>query len=151
MTGVRVVGAKKARRYLEELKDQAHSANDATVRVGATAPYAYGIETGHRRSGRLARAAGGVFFLSRAYEHVKPKIPKFITKAIDQREGALEGLKRAGFEVERRAKELLGAMAYSPRTRYRTHSLQRSVQTVWSGRPVNPFSAPRTRATVRPR
>lgn len=47
------------------------SMSRTSLLVGSRLPYAYGQETGsHRRSGKLARRAGGVFFLERAKDAV---------------------------------------------------------------------------------
>ena len=45
--------------------------SETRLYVGSRRPYAYGIDTGsHRKSGKLARRAGGSFYLERAYQDV---------------------------------------------------------------------------------
>lgn len=145
-TGVRIVGADEAKRYLRLLQESASSADKAEVRVGSPLGYAYGIETGTHRSGKRARAAGGVFFLARAYAAEKGQIKKRLSKAIKAGHPVLDELKKIGLDVERRAKELVVVV---------TGTLRRSLQTIYPGRPVTAFASPRggrrTRRTVRPR
>src|SRR5690349_3260593 len=88
MAGVTVTGADRLEAYLSNLGQSVKSAHGATVRVGSPANYAFGIETGYRRSGRLARAAGGLFFLQRAYLAVKPRIPAIVAEHLAKGETA---------------------------------------------------------------
>lgn len=150
--GVTVSGADRAEAYLSSLGQNVASSSHAVVRVGFSAPYAFGIETGETKTGRKARAAGGLFFLRGAYLEVKPEIGKYEVEALSRGESELEGRKRAGFEIERRAKERLTPFPYSPRTRYHTGGLRRSGQTVYPGRPTQAFTpVRRSRRAVRAR
>ena len=120
--GVKVVGLKEAQQYLHRLEQAAGSA-DATVTVGSSLNYAYGIETGRHRSGRVARRAGGVFYLSRALATVERDLPKRLTKGLQAGEPTEKTLLRAGHDLEARAKQLVirvtGALQRSIHTRSR--------------------------------
>lgn len=132
-SGVRVVGVREAQRYLRDLADASRNAAKAAVQVGSPLGYAYGIETGVHRGGRLARRAGGVFYLTRALEHERPSIVPTVAKALDDGpHAALDAMKRIGFNVERTAKALVVRV---------TGTLQRSIQTIYPGRPVQDFGA----------
>lgn len=118
--GVKVVGLKEAQTYLRRLQESAESADKAQVVVGSSLNYSYGIETGRHRSGRVARRAGGVFYLSRALSTVEKDLPKRLTKGLEAGEPTLTTLTRAGHDVEARAKQLVIRV---------TGTLQRSIHT----------------------
>jgi len=107
MAGVHVVGLKEAQRYLHKLENTAESADGKSVVVGSSVAYSYGIETGRHRSGRRARRAGGVFYLSRALAQVEPKIPQRISQALKAGKPAIDALLASGYDVEARAKALV--------------------------------------------
>jgi hypothetical protein len=117
--GVQVVGLKEAQRSLQRLEDAGRSA-DATVTVGSALNYAYGIETGRHRSGRVARRRGGVFYLSRALLTVERELPQRVTKGLQAGEPMLTTLTRAGHDIEAHAKQLVIRV---------TGTLQRSLHT----------------------
>lgn len=60
-----ITGADHALAYLKKLEDGVRAASDQVVRIGSSLVYARGIETGHRGH-RLARRAGGAFYLRSA-------------------------------------------------------------------------------------
>ncbi len=64
---VRVVGAEVADAFLRKMGEAAVAAVRNKIQVGSFEPYSYGIETGRFRGGRLARRAGGAFYLRRAF------------------------------------------------------------------------------------
>ena len=122
--GVKVVGLKEAQTYLRKLEQAAESA-DTTVRVGSSLNYAYGIETGrHKKTGRVARAAGGAFYLSRALALIEKDLPKRLAAGLKEGEPAETTLLRAGYDVEAEAKKLVPHV---------TRTLQRSIRTVPPG------------------
>lgn len=64
---LKVTGSTETAAYLRRYARGVRRLQGAQVQVGSKMPYAYGIETGrHRKSGKLARGAGGVFYLQRA-------------------------------------------------------------------------------------
>ena len=145
-TGVRITGLRPARDYLGALEEATRDADRATVKVGSPLGYAYGIETGVHRSGRRARAAGGVFYLTRAYQAEQGNLTRRLSRALKDGGSLLDELKRTGLDMERRAKSLVVVVS---------GTLRRSIQTIYPGRPVTMFTptrtAPSTRRTVRPR
>lgn len=133
------MGIDQAQRYMRDLSQASKNANRALVRVGSPLQYAYGIETGRRRSGRLARRAGGVFYLTRAYNDELPHMRSRIVAGLERGpSGVLDELKRIGFDVERRAKDYVVRV---------TGTLQRSIQTIYPGRPVQAVSVGRANVT----
>lgn len=82
---LKVAGAQKtvafARRYARGLARM----EQTQVQVGSRLPYAYGIETGrHRVSGRVARAAGGVYYLQRAVNAVLADADKDVSEGLER-------------------------------------------------------------------
>lgn len=80
-TGVRIE-SRAALKALGDLAAGARAAGGARVEVGSDEPYAYGIETGFRRSGRLARRAGGAWMLRDAKAAVEPQIEAVVGAAL---------------------------------------------------------------------
>lgn len=75
------VDADKAIRYFIELQKQVRDI--PTILVGSDLIYSYGIERGVTRSGKLARAAGGVFYLAGAVEDVSGKVGSEIVQGLE--------------------------------------------------------------------
>lgn len=149
--GVKVTGSTEARSVLRSLQEAAGSLPGVKIRVGSPLNYAAGIETGRHASGRIARAAGGLHYLHRALERASQQFDQagFRSALSQGPDATLKFLIAFGFDIEREAKSLLTPFPYSPRTRYHTGTLRRSIQTVYPGRPVTIDAATITRATVR--
>jgi hypothetical protein len=149
--GVSVIGTAEAQSVLRKLQDAARSLPGVKIQVGSPLKYAYGIETGRTRDGAVARAAGGLWFLKRGLDRASAQFDHDgFGEALKDGPGAtLKFLIAYGHDIEREAKDLLSPFPYSPRTRYHTGGLRRSLQTIYPGRPVSIL--PTTRATVRPR
>jgi hypothetical protein len=125
-SGVQVVGDEEAMEYLKFLAEAHKRAAEIPVSVGSNLEYAYGIETGRHRGGRLARRAGGVFYLTRAYQFVRSSLAKRIAGALEEGPDAVEKeLMAIGHDIERAAK------GYVVRI---TGTLQRSITAVFGGR-----------------
>lgn len=104
-TTVAVQGVAEARRHLEGMAEAAKAAGGRSYLVGSGLAYAYGIETGRHRGGRLARRAGGAHMLQRALDSVAPSIPAAVARALPRGAGAVDqALRKIAFEVESRAK-----------------------------------------------
>ncbi len=57
----------------------------ARAQVGSSMPYAYGIETGrHRVSGRVARSAGGAYYLQRAVNAVLADADSDVSQGLEK-------------------------------------------------------------------
>jgi hypothetical protein len=64
-------GMEDAQKQLERIARATAAMGQYKAYVGSRMPYAYGIERGqHRKSGKLARRAGGAFYLQSAVEEV---------------------------------------------------------------------------------
>jgi hypothetical protein len=75
---VRVVGIDEAQRYFATLADGARGIASLRLVAGSPVPYSYGIETGHDRSGRLRRRAGGAWMLRGGLAETREQIPTLI-------------------------------------------------------------------------
>ncbi len=68
---INLKGLDDAKKQMTRIERGLASLKNYTGTVFSRLPYAYGIETGrHRKSGKLARRAGGVFYIRRAIETV---------------------------------------------------------------------------------
>lgn len=139
MTGLalrlRIVGLPAVKHALAELNAGAEasegSGTSAPVRVVAAAPYAYGIETGRHRSGRLARRAGGVFYLARALDAHKPRVKRTLADALpDGGAAVLRAWEGLGQAIETDARRMVVV---------RSGALRGSIQMVSPGREPVPF------------
>lgn len=81
-TYVRLDGHGEAVRYLKSLRDSTAAVGRTRIGVGSAKAYAFGIETGWRRSGRLARRAGGAFMLRGGVAEVRPRIAPMIVAGL---------------------------------------------------------------------
>lgn len=69
--GVVIMGLGEALAELQRVQSGAQSFGGYTAQVGSSLPYAFGIHYGRHPGGRLARRAGGLFYLTRALEQVR--------------------------------------------------------------------------------
>jgi hypothetical protein len=76
------VSADEAQRSLRRVADGATAAGRLHAKVGSALPYAYGIETGRHRSGRLARRRGGVWYLRNSFNANQRFIAERVSKAL---------------------------------------------------------------------
>lgn len=82
---VDIDGIDEAQDFLNKVEQSAKAIAKARLLVGATEPYGYKIETGRaKRSGRLGRAAGGVFFLTGALQSLGPKVDEELAEAMEK-------------------------------------------------------------------
>ncbi len=56
------------RKLIDAWANSARSFGNVKLTIGSPLPYAYGIETGYHRGGRLARRAGGAFYLQKGMQ-----------------------------------------------------------------------------------
>lgn len=119
---VSIDGAETVRAYLQSLREGLGRAGDETIMVGSNLVYAFGIETGRHRGGRLARRAGGAFYLRDAFNSIKGRLEPEIAAALPRGQDAvLRAMLKLGYDVEREAKNLVPV---------RTGALRRSIHTV---------------------
>lgn len=89
-TSVRIE-SRAALRALGDLAAGCRAAGGARTGVGSDLPYAFGIETGYRRSGRLARRAGGAWMLRDAKAAMLPQIEPVLAAALPHGAAATDG------------------------------------------------------------
>ena len=103
------------------------SLHDYVGVVGSKLPYAYGIEEGrHRKSGKLARKAGGSFYIRRAIDTVLNDADRDLSEGLNK-------VTAPGVWVVRRlalwARRLARKNApRGPRSKGRSYRLRRSIQ-----------------------
>jgi hypothetical protein len=79
---VEVVGDEVAVAALTRLARALEAMGATPVYVGSSLVYAYGIEHGRHRSGRLARRAGGAFYLTRALAAVRGELAGEVVRVL---------------------------------------------------------------------
>lgn len=84
---VEVVGDEVAVAALTRLARAAEAMSGTPVFVGSSLAYAYGIEHGRTRSGRLARRAGGAFYLKRGLAAVQSELPSTVLAVLGASRG----------------------------------------------------------------
>lgn len=80
-----ILGVVEALAWLRELQASVQAAGDTSVEIGvdeSQAPYGWGMEFGEYRNGRLARRAGGAFYLTGAFQAVAPMVADAIAEAL---------------------------------------------------------------------
>lgn len=82
MIDVRIDGLDRAAALVARLEVGCRVADATVVLVGTDLPYAYGQHEGRHRGGRLARRAGGTFFLTRAAVQVAPRLARRLAAAL---------------------------------------------------------------------
>lgn len=118
---IRITGKDQADALLKRLGDGGRAC-ESTIRVGSDQPYAWGIHFGQKRSGGLARRAGGTFFLTDPLERRKPDLKRAIAAALSQGGAAVQTARlRVAYQIEADAKSLVPAV---------TGNLRRSIHTV---------------------
>lgn len=122
---IRVSGLARARALLDGVAQAAAHVNGPVIVLSSSAPYAYGIETGRHRGGRLARRAGGAWMFRDGIAAVRPKVPATLGRALLRGPGAVDAAKR---QLNAEAVE-----AVRRRTPVRSGRLRASVRE--SGRP----------------
>lgn len=125
MLTVRLEGLQKATTQLERYRAAFREFSGKSVLVGSNLVYAYGIEFGRTRSGRLARRAGGAFMLSNALNEIRPSVNDILRSALA---GDVPNLGDALYKLGLRLQTI--AMGQTP---VRTGSLRRSMHTVKVG------------------
>lgn len=83
MIKMQVIGLKDAQTMYAGLADACQRFGREKATVGSSLPYAYGIETGKTRSGRLARRAGGSWAVRDAQQDVLDYAPGLVAREIE--------------------------------------------------------------------
>lgn len=120
---VRLQGDRAALQLIEAIHQGARVAGQFRARIGSNLVYAYGIEFGRHRGGKLARRAGGLLYLTRAVQEVRRTLPAALARALLGGTAEVRQTLRAqAYRVEARAKTY--------ETAVRTGTLRRSIHTV---------------------
>lgn len=89
LVSIRVSGLTEALTKIRQISASGTTWGSTRIVGGAGAVYAYGIETGFRKSGALARRAGGAYMFKKGIEQIKPLVRTAITAAIPEGPGAI--------------------------------------------------------------
>lgn len=82
MIVVQVDGIPRARAVLDAVAGGCEAAAELALEIGSPLPYAYGIEYGRTRSGRLARRAGPAYMLTSALEESTDRLEPALIAAL---------------------------------------------------------------------
>lgn len=120
-----VIGLDKAVAYFKKLAEEANRVGKIRILVGSNLKYAYGIEYGRHKGGRLARRAGGAFMLKQGFDSVQDTLRADIARAIETNGSVYDAMFKNALRAEAVAKA---------NTPVKTGSLRRSFHTVSEGR-----------------
>lgn len=67
---------------LRDMEAACRAVGAMTLDAGSDLPYAFGIETGRHRGGRLARRAGGAHMIERGIERAGPTLETWVADGI---------------------------------------------------------------------
>ena len=81
---VRINGIERAIRTFDQYGDSLRYVQNTRLSLRSRVPYAFGIETGYHRSGRLARRAGGAWYFRTAAQVVGPLVEREVVMAWPQ-------------------------------------------------------------------
>lgn len=108
-------------RYFEQLDAAAHAVGATRLQFSSSLPYVYGIETGRRRSGRLARRAGGAWMFQRGLARSQDQLASMVADGLPYGPGGINAaVQRWGRNVA-----LPAIRSYTP---VRTGALRASVR-----------------------
>lgn len=115
----------QALRALDQVADACEVVGDAYIGIGTDVRYAYGIEFGVDRAGRVRRRAGPALMLTSALEAIPDRLGPALARALPAGPRAMEGAMRE------QALVTLGLAR--ERTPVRTGRLRDSIQAVFGG------------------
>jgi hypothetical protein len=120
MITLRVNGVEVATRELNVLATACRVLNGPLVMVTSEQVYAYGINFGRSRGGRLARRAGGAHFMEAGATYLRSNARGIIATALERGEGSTEAALRdlgegAVAAARSRTPRVTGALAGSLR------------------------------------
>ena len=67
---------------LRDMEAGCRAVGALTLDAGSDLPYAFGIETGRHRGGRLARRAGGAHMIQQGVEQMGPTLESWVAEGI---------------------------------------------------------------------
>jgi hypothetical protein len=125
MIVVQVDGVPKARATLAAVAGGCAAAAELALEIGSPLPYAYGIEYGRDRSGRLRRRAGPAYMLTSALDEATDRLGDRLAEALPRgASGTRAALIAQAGEIRDVAKG---------RTPVRTGRLRASIQVAFGG------------------
>ena len=83
MIKITVTGITVAEQRLRTIAEGAKRLGKTRILVGSNLKYAFGIEYGRHRGGRLARRAGGAGMLQKGLDSVRGSLPQDIGQALE--------------------------------------------------------------------
>jgi hypothetical protein len=125
MINIKIVGVEPAVSTLRLFKEGAERLGGLRILVGSNLKYAYGIEYGRHRGGRLARRAGGAYMLQKGFDSVVSTLKQDISQALATNGSVYDAVFKNALRAETVTKE---------NTPVKTGSLRRSFHTVSEGR-----------------
>ena len=120
---IRVLGVQQAQRYLSEREAVAFIVGERSAAVGTPIVYGWGMEFGRYRNDKLARKAGGAFYLTAAANAMRAQAPSRIARAFTGTPGAMLAL------ISDLADEMI-AIA-KPRAPFLSGDLRKSIRKVF--------------------
>jgi hypothetical protein len=120
MTGIPPAGQR-----LETMKEGIRRLGRIRILVGSNLKYAYGQEYGRHRGGRLARRAGGAYFLQKGFDSIRQSLASDVARAISANGNVYDEVFKNALRAEAVAKE---------NAPVKTGTLRRSLHTVSEGR-----------------
>jgi hypothetical protein len=98
------IDSKEAQAALLEMDAAVRAVGAMTLDAGSALPYAFGIETGRKRSGALARRKGGAFMFERGIAQAGPTLETWVADGIPYGpQGVNNAIRRWGRIVARPA------------------------------------------------
>lgn len=94
------VDATAAQAAIERAEQGARAVGAIRLGVGSDLVYAYGIEEGRHRGGRLARRAGGAHMIRRGLQEGGPRIAAYLGDAVPYGAGAVNTALARGVRIE---------------------------------------------------
>lgn len=120
---LKLIGLDESFDNLVLIRQAAAELGRTRLSIGSDLPYAYGIETGRRRDGRIARRAGGLYFLSGAARDVAPDVTGLIVRSLDRgAAGVLGVLRIVALRLTERARQLEAPANRTDRLRESLHT-----------------------------
>ena len=96
-----ILGVEEAVALLNQLNAGAKEAGADSITVATSIVYAFGMEFGRYRSGRLARRAGGSFALTGSFQEVAPGLVAALAQAVPQGAAAVrQALTKAATDIQ---------------------------------------------------
>lgn len=96
--------SKEAQRAIAQMEAAVRAVGALQLDAGSDLPYAFGIETGRRRDGRLARRAGGAHMVERGIAQAGPTLEVWVADGVPYGvQGVNNAVRRWGRMVARPA------------------------------------------------